>query len=441
MRLWPRSLVGRNALLIVALIALAEIGSAMLVRQLIVKRRIDQIAESVALNIAAVRAGLGALPAAERVAFLAAFAQRANQGASLAETEPASRADPPRLSMLEQLFVRAVSKRVAADDTDVIWRRDEGSSLALRLRVDGTAYWLALPGVLPGREFTGVWFAASLTAALLAVVGALAIQRRIDRPLRALVGAAQTLGSGAHPDPLPEDGPVEIATVSHSFNQLVQRLAATERERALMLAGISHDLRTPLTKLRLGVEIVSEGAETGLAASLTRSIAEIDAIVGQFLDYARVDNSALPMESTALDALAHDLCAAFAADGQPLGVETVPMPPIAMRTPLVRRAVTNLIENALRHGRPPITVRTGLDEHWAWIEVVDAGAGIAPADVEAMKQPFHRAGPARSGAPGSGLGLAIVERIARSHRGVLDLLPATPHGLCARLRLPHPRSP
>ncbi len=102
-----------------------------------------------------------------------------------------------------------------------------------------------------------------------------------------------------------------------------------------------------------------------------------------------------------------------------------------MRKPLVRRAIANLVENAFRHGRAPVRMRSGSDAHWAWLEVVDAGDGIAAAEVETMKQPFRRAGSARSGPPGSGLGLSIVERVAQGHGGALDLLPAEPHGLRA----------
>jgi two-component system osmolarity sensor histidine kinase EnvZ len=161
----------------------------------------------------------------------------------------------------------------------------------------------------------------------------------------------------------------------------------------------------------------------------------MDAIVGQFLDFARVDDSAMPMESVALDALGREVAASFADHGQPLELALAPVPTTAMRAPLVRRAVANLVENAFRHGRAPVRLRSGSDAQWAWIEVQDGGDGIAAAEVETMKRPFRRAGAARSGPPGSGLGLSIVERIARNHGGELDLLPAVPHGLRARLRL------
>jgi two-component system osmolarity sensor histidine kinase EnvZ len=434
---WPRSLVGRNALLIIVLMVLAQLISSVLVRQLIVKPRLEQIADAVARNVAAMRAGLEALPPPERQAFLDAFGRRSAviPGAG----ESAALTGPDRLSPLERLFVRAVSTRLEADGSEAIWRRDGERGLALRLRIGTQDYWLTLPSVLAAREFTGAWLAASAAAALLALLGALSIQRLIGAPLRSLVQATETLGSGARPEPLAEDGPLEIASVSRSFNQLVRRLDAAERERAFMLAGISHDLRTPLTKLRLGVELLASESEPELAGSLTRSIEEMDAIVGQFLDFARVDDSAMPSERASLEVLGRDVAASFADHGQAIELALVAVPAVSMRKPLVRRAIANLVENAFRHGRAPVRMTTGSDAHWAWLEVLDAGDGIAAAEVETMKQPFRRAGSARSGPPGSGLGLSIVERVAQGHGGALDLLPAEPHGLRARLRLPRER--
>ena len=446
MSLWPRSLVGRNTLLIVALIALAELGSALLVRQLVIKPRIEQIADAVARNVAAVRAGLAAVPAAQRPAFVAAFAHRTGEGRTARQDDASEIGLAPPLSSLEASFVQSVSAALGGDDTEVVWRRETDRNLALRLRIDGQAYWLPLPGVLPAREFTGAWLAASVAAALLALAGALAIQRRIARPLRALVTATRALGSGARPTLLPEAGPAEIATLSHSFNQLVRDLEDAERERAVMLAGVSHDLRTPLTKLRLGIEILAGDSEPELGASMARSIAEMDAIIGQFLDFARVGESQATLadrgQPASLEVIAREVAASFAGPGlhakAEIALELAPVPPVELRVPHVRRALVNLLENALRHGQPPIVLATGSDARSVWIEVRDSGAGIDPSDVDALREPFRRGDGARGGPPGSGLGLAIVDRVARSHGGVLDLGPALPHGLIARLTLPRP---
>jgi len=428
----PRSLFGRNVLLIVSLIVLAQIGSALLVRELVLRPRLDLIAEGLARNIAAIRAGLVALPLPQRAAFVDEFNQRGLLGAPEAPPEPTR---PPALTLLERRLVRTISQRIAAEGTEIVWRREAGGSFALRLTIDGAPYWVVLPGVLPAREFTGAFAAATLTSALLALVGALAIQRHLNRPLERVVAAAGELARGAAPQPLPEDGPTETASLARSFNQLVASLARADRERVLMLAGVSHDLRTPLTKLRLGVEIVRERIEPELVASMERSVAEMDAIVGQFLDFAR-SAADEPEVSGDLDALARDVAAASADHGQAVQLELGAPPTLRMRPQALRRALVNLVENAFRHGKTPVRLRTGRDAGWAWIDVLDDGDGIAADQVDALRQPFRRAENSRSGAPGAGLGLAIVERIAREHGGTLELASTQPRGWRARLRLP-----
>ena len=432
MRLVPRSLFGRNVFLIVLLIALAQIGSALLVRELILRPRLDSIAEGLARNVSAIRAGLLALPAAQRTAFVDEFNRRGMAGAREALEEPSLR---PPLTLLERRFVRTISQRIALEGSEIVWRREAGGSLALRLVVDGAPYWVVLPGVLPAREFSGAWLAASITAALLAVLGAYAIQRRLNRPLARVVEAAGTLARGGAPPPLPEDGPIETATLARSVNHLAASLERTERERALMLAGVSHDLRTPLAKLRLGVEIVRERIEPEMVASMERSIGEMDATIGQFLDFARSADAETSTPGD-LNALARDVAAAFADHGQAVALELGTLPPLPVRPQALRRAIVNLVENAFRHGRAPVRLRTGQDAGWAWIAVLDDGDGIAADQVDALRQPFRRAESARSGAPGAGLGLAIVERVAREHGGMLELMPAQPRGWCARLKLP-----
>lgn len=447
--LWPRSLLGRNLLLMAVLIVLGQLCAAVLVRQMIFTPRVAQVAEGVARNVAALRAGLQALPPPQRQAFVQAFNDQA------AQTQARARAAAPDtwravLSPLERQFVRAVAQqldaaqgtRVAASP-DPVWRRDSSGVLSLRVVHEGAqgpeTYWLHLPSVFPTREFTGAWLMATLASMALALAGAWWLQRHLNQPLQRVVQAAQRLAQGQPPEPLPEDGPTEIATVARSFNQMADSLAQADRERALMLAGVSHDLRTPLTKLRLGVEIAGPRVDSPLAASMARSIDEMDGIVAQFLDFAR---AAEPEDAVAapLNELARAVAEAQADHGRVLGLELSALPDVPVRPQALRRAVDNLVENAWRHGAPPVVLRTGVEEGGAavWIEVADAGPGIAPEALDRLRQPFARgSGAARSGTPGAGLGLAIVESVARSHAGRLE-----PHGggggpgLRARLVLP-----
>ncbi|EJL80621.1 signal transduction histidine kinase [Polaromonas sp. CF318] len=436
MTLFPRSLFGRNVLLIVVLVVVGQLASALLVRQLIVKPRLAQLSVAVARNVGAIRAGLAAMPPAQREAFVAQFNRRAMQGIADDE-EGGGRGQRPLLSRLERRFVNEASRGIAleGEGSEIIWRREAGGSLAVRLRLDGADHWVTLPGVLPAREFTGAWIAASLTSALLALLGALLIHRHLNRPLRRVVASAHTLAGGGSPQPLPEDGPTEIADLSRSFNQMVRSLAQADDERALMLAGVSHDLRTPLTKLRLGIEILREKADEELMARMTRGVEEMDAIIGQFLDFARSTDSEAPVP-VSLDALAAEVAAASAGQGMPVALEAGNAPPVPLRPRAMRRVLTNLVENAWRHGLPPVVIATGSSGDSAWIEVTDHGTGIAAAQAEALKQPFRRAESTRGGPPGAGLGLAIVDRIVRVHGGRFELLPAASGGLCARISLP-----
>lgn len=441
--LWPRSLLGRNLLLMAVLIVLGQLVAAVLVRQMIFKPRVAQVADGVARNVAALRAGLQALPQAQRVAFVEAFNRQAVLSAPpVALESPARRA---LLSPMERQFVQAVSRRLGVNDAagpppQPVWRRDSTGVLALRVVHQGAdgpeSYWLNLPSVFPTREFTGAWLVATLASMLLALLGAWWLQRHINRPLVQVVGAAQQLAHGKSPATLPDDGPEEIATVARSFNQMAQSLAAADHERALMLAGVSHDLRTPLTKLRLGVEIAGAQVDAPLAASMARSIDEMDGIVGQFLQFARSGEAEAPTTAS-LNDLAQAVAEAQADHGRALVLELGALPDVPVRPQALRRALDNLVENAWRHGAAPVVLRTGADATQVWLEVQDQGPGITAEEIDRMRQPFARGGgTARAGAPGAGLGLAIAERVARAQGGALELHSAPGQGLRARLVLP-----
>ncbi|WP_411881845.1 ATP-binding protein [Polaromonas sp. YR568] len=438
MTLFPRSLFGRNVLLIVLLIVAGQLAGVLLVRHLIVKPRLAHLSAAVARNVSSIRAGLAAMPPAQREAFVAEFNRRAMQDVGNAQ-EAADEARGARLplSLLERRFVREASRGIAVkgEGSEIIWRREAGGSLAVRLRLDGADYWVNLPGVLPAREFTGAWVAASLTSALLALLGALLIHRYLNRPLRRVMASAHTLAGGASPQPLPEDGPTEIADLGRSFNQMVRSLAQADDERALMLAGVSHDLRTPLTKLRLGIEILRDKADEELMARMTRGVEEMDAIIGQFLDFARSTDGEVPLPVD-LDALAAEVAAASAGHGMPVALRAGRPPVVSLRPRAMRRVLGNLVENAWRHGRPPVTISTGAQGNSVWMEVSDQGPGIQPGEAESLKQPFRRAETTRGGPAGAGLGLAIVDRLVRAHGGTLELLCGEGGGLRARITLP-----
>jgi two-component system osmolarity sensor histidine kinase EnvZ len=249
--------------------------------------------------------------------------------------------------------------------------------------------------------------------------------------LRALAGAARRVGGGETPAPLAESGPRELATVSAAFNRMARDLEALERERAMVLAGISHDVRTPLSRLRLALEM--SGAEAGAAQGMSADIDEMDQVIGQFLEFARGESEAKAQGE--LGALLAEVGEHYAKLGKGVKVAPARIAPFAFARMALRRAITNLVDNALRYAGEPVEVEARMDGGRVIIEVLDRGPGIPEGEGERLKQPFTRLDPARSGRGGAGLGLAIVERVARAHGGRLELLPRPGGGLIARLQL------
>ncbi|MCM5681219.1 ATP-binding protein [Schlegelella sp. S2-27] len=431
MRLLPRSLFRRNLLLIVGLILLGQIANAVLFRELVMKPRLQLAADAAVSELLGLREALQAVPAGLRGEVLERFNRhtRAVDGPD----------DPTRLlrrarRLLERGFVEQVGRRVAPYDIGVAWRDQGRDALVAQLRLEGSDYRIDVPSPMLARQFSRTWLLSSVATGLLAVLGAWLIQRRINRPLNELVDAAAAFGQGNTPPALPEDGPPEIATVAHAFNQMVASLSRNEQERSLMLAGLSHDLRTPLAKMRLASEMLQGRGDAELLASLDRNIEAMDRLLTQFLDFTRLGAAAGashgPLTETDLNEVARE---AVLLAGE--GISFVPgtLSSLRLQPDAVRRLVLNLVVNAQRHGAPPIEVATGTRGAETWLEVRDRGPGIAPEVAETLKEPFARGDRARGGADGAGLGLAIVERIARMHGARLDLLPRSGGGLVARV--------
>jgi two-component system osmolarity sensor histidine kinase EnvZ len=297
--------------------------------------------------------------------------------------------------------------------------------------IDDDEFWVMLPRERFEPELGLGWLGWGAGLLALALLGASLIAASLSRPLRALAGAARRVGRGETPEPLAEGGPRELATVSGAFNRMARDLEGLERERAMVLAGISHDVRTPLSRLRLALEM--SGAEAGAAQGMSADIEEMDQVVGQFLEFARGENE----ERVAgdLGELLADLGQHYARLGRKVEVRWRPLAPLPFARMALRRAISNLIDNALRYAGEPVEVEARSEGGRAVVEVLDRGPGIPEGEAERLKRPFTRLDEARSGGGGAGLGLAIVERVARAHGGRLVLAARRGGGLSARLEL------
>lgn len=407
MRLIPRSLFGRNLMLLAGMIIVGQLTAGALFYLLAQKPRVTETAEMAAGTLVAVRDGLQALPVPAREAFVHRF-NSANR------PDPAfPAADDRQLLPSERQLLRAISTELANHDIDTVWRHEHGG-LFVRLRLDARDYWLAAgsPGLSarPRVSTLASWIAAGL----IALMGAWLIQRRLNRPLDLLASAARRIEAGQNPVPLPEDGPSEIAALASAFNRMQTALAERERSRALMLAGISHDLRTPLSKMRLSVELLRDAPDVppdptlldGMAGSCRR----MDDIIGQFIDFARL-NDDTPL--TPVDVGASIRQAASTCPGGDSVALDVPEGLVARsHAPALTRMITNLLDNAIKHGAPPVRLYARGSESAVRITLEDAGPGLSESDLARLRQPFTRGNPARGGPPGSGLGLAIADHIA-----------------------------
>lgn len=334
--------------------------------------------------------------------------------------------------------VQGLVREQLGPQTMLTLQRDGERALFVNFRIDDSDegdYWLALPRERIDRFFPIEWLGWGAAALMLSLFGAWLIVSRVARPLKTLAAAAGEIGRGRTPPPLVPKGPAEIETLAQAFNQMSADLARLDQDRALILAGVSHDLRTPLTRLRIGIEMsaMDDVSRTETIAD----IEEMDRTIGQFLDFARVDGGE-PMQSVDLADLLGDLAEQYRRRRADIRLEAEALPPQMARPQALRRALGNLIENALRHAGADMPIDLSLRASGREISLIiaDRGPGIPPDEVERLKLPFTRLENARTGAIGAGLGLAIVERIARSHDGRLELQPREGGGLAAAIIMP-----
>ncbi|MGH1399747.1 MAG: ATP-binding protein [Acinetobacter tandoii] len=269
---------------------------------------------------------------------------------------------------------------------------------------------------------------------LISAVIILTLVRQLNRPLRRLQNAANSYSkTGTAPYLETNHGPQEIREVNQAFNHMIYTLDQTERDRRIMLAGISHDLRTPLTRIRLSAEMMSD--DDFLKEGLIYDVEDMDAILNQFISFMR-DGSDEVLQATDINNLLQELVIQF----KPLDVRFSPqeLPLIQARSLSLKRLIGNLINNSKRYGAEPVELSARVEGEHILISVADHGEGIPEDQIEDLMQPFVRGNAART-VQGSGLGLAIVKRIVDIHQGKLLIHNREQGGLEAIILLPLPK--
>jgi two-component system osmolarity sensor histidine kinase EnvZ len=390
--------------------------------------RARQLAQMVVSVVNLTRAALVTAKADKRRELLAELSER--EGIRVYPADPLDKMAPSPDTPFVRMLRAEVRQKLGAQTRFASGIGDQ-RGFFISFHIDGDEYWVMLPRERIERPFPWQWLGWTALALLLSLAGAWLIVSRINRPLKALATAAADIGGGKTPAPLSESGPVEIQALARSFNQMSQDLARLDADRALILAGVSHDLRTPLSRLRLSTEMSASDDKPEMIAD----IAEMDAIIGQFLDFARTQSEE-PLAPTDIAGLAREAVEHELRLGHEINANIELVPEQPLRRLGIKRLISNLLDNALAYGGKEVSIATRSAGGKLILEVLDRGPGIPPLAAERLKQPFTRLEPARSGKGGSGLGLAIVDRIARHHGGSLELLAREGGGLLARVTLP-----
>lgn len=270
----------------------------------------------------------------------------------------------------------------------------------------------------------------------LSVTGGWLFVRRLNRPLQALQQAARDVGRGQFPKPLPLDGSSEIIAVTEAFNKMSMGIKQLESDRIIMTAGISHDLRTPLTRIRLASEMLPS-EQDWVKDGIEHDIDDLNCIIDQFIDYARQDQQER-FEYADINELIHELVSARSIQtDHNIEMKLANIPRIKLRKVGVKRVIENLIENAFRYGSNNVVISTSLSLKNKFIvcNIRDYGKGIEEAKIDQMFNPFTQGDQAR-GSSGSGLGLAIAKRIIESHGGEMRFKNHPDGGLIAGFTLP-----
>ena len=430
----PPSLVRQNAVLLALVFLVVELLSMVafvgLVAWPMARRSADDLAGLMVISAQT----WAELPPHTRPAFEAEL-QR-NHGLLLQPTqagEPVDEWHPPFLYLLES----ALAQRVGVHEHLLRVTAPDGR----------TRYWAVLPS---GRQTLAVGLSAermnSQPVVAIAVILALGLAvsvwlawllaRRVVAPLAQLGQAAAQMGRGEQPKWLPETGPSELVALSRRFNHMATQVHELMTARTALLAGVSHDLRTPLARMRLALEMLKTSPSASLLERLERDVLHMNQIIGNVLDLARgvAHEVATPVDLAALLAelaLAHSTAACHVQVQLGEGVCGVhDLPEVSLR-----RALNNLLENALRYA-PSCPVQLVCEQANGRLRlgVLDRGPGIPPHQVEQMFQPFQRLDVSRNPASGgTGLGLAIVRALAQAHGWQVSLLPREGGGMAAWL--------
>jgi two-component system, OmpR family, osmolarity sensor histidine kinase EnvZ len=433
LKLLPRTLLARLLLLIALLLAISIYASLKIFDYFDREPRATAAALQAITIVNYTRASLIASHEDKRLALLSELSGR--EGVRVYAADFLEDIEP----LPDDVFINLIANKIREKmgiETIITVNHYGIPGLWISFNVDQDDFWVVIPRIQVDRPFPWHWLGWGAVVGLLSLLGAYLIASRINRPLNLLVYAADRLRNGEPAPRLPEDSMDELQAVSKTFNEMAESLMRLDNERTLLLAGVSHDIRTPLARLRIAVELLPDESCESLKTGMIEDIADMDNIIHQFLDFVRGIEGE-PTKMTDINALLTALAERQARAGRDLKLKLcstyfIPLRPLAMQ-----RLLDNLVGNAYTYSKGNVAVEAKITAENIVISVLDNGPGIPEEHAERLLRPFERMDGARNkNEGGSGLGLAICNRIAKLHGGSLELINRQEGGLEARLKLP-----
>jgi signal transduction histidine kinase len=442
-RLWPRSLAARTAsVLLIGLILVQMAGLTIHALDRLDVQRLAQ-ARDLAVRVVGVYRTLALTDPPRRSEVLAELHRGPDLTAVLSSSPP--QVDIPEMPTPEQRLLRVNINLVPLGAPQIRWREmvlyggHPWHQVVVGLRLpDGE--WVDVTAELePLRAWhspTFLWAFALMTAA--AALLTLWAVRQLTAPVRTLAGAAEALGRDVNAPPLPEDGPTEVAVAAVAFNTMAARIRRFVQDRTELLTAIGHDLRTPITRLKLRAEFVEDDEQRG---KILADLEELEAMVSATLAFGRDARTTEPVSPLDLAELLRTILDE-AGDARPDLVEKLRYDgpahlTVRARSLALKRVLVNLVSNAVNYGGSATVRLSRAGERMVVVEVEDDGPGIPPAELERVFEPFHRGEPSRSRETGGvGLGLPIARNIMRAHGGDVEIANRPPGGLKATVTLP-----
>ena len=430
MRLFPRSAFARTVGLIALILLINQLVSYVMVAMYVVKPSVQQMNDLLAKQVRTVFLGQE-LPREYGLQLAQEFEQAT--GIRVFREDSALRAGLGQAlqyrtlsNMMSEELGGPAEVRIAQGQNYFVWVQPP----------QAPGYWLRIPlSSFDETRVSPLVFYLVLIG-VLSVVGGALFANWLNRPLKELDVAARRVARGEFPQPVRERGASEIIAVTRTFNHMSRGIQQLEQDRSLLMAGISHDLRTPLTRIRLAAEMMPE-SEDYLAEGIISDVNDMNAIIDQFIEFVRLDQEE-NTELTDLNELIEAVVRSVPDNWQtPVDLALGSLPSVPVRPVSIKRVLMNLLENAERYGQSQIRVSSGYDaqRELVWFSIEDDGPGIPAEQIETLFQPFMQGDKARGG-QGSGLGLAIIKRIVDRHSGQVQLSNREHGGLCARVTLP-----